>query len=238
LDEPAKRSEVRATHYIVASTYIIMYVVTMKFEALLELVGSRPAFESAYLLAGSVDAGYLRRQLSGWVSEGRLIRLRRGLYVLAAPYRGVEPHPFLLANMIRRGSYVSLQSVLEQAGLILEQVPTVTSVWAGRPGEVQTPLGRFLYRHVNPALLYAYYPQDLGERQDALVAEPEKALLDLVHLTGGGDCPAFLKELRLEDIRSLSEQRLREYADRSGSPKLQRAAMILSGWIREGGVPA
>jgi len=209
----------------------------MKFSDLLELVGSQPAFESSLLLAGDVNPGYVQRQLSGWVDEDRLIQLRRGLYVLAPTYRKTHPHPFLLANLIRKGSYVSLQSRLEHAGFIPEQVPVVTSVWTGRPGEVRTPLGRFLYRHIKPDLLFGYAPEGVSEKQEALLAAPEKALLDLVHLTPGGDAPAFLKELRLEGISRLSPEELRDLADRAGSPKLERAADVLGTWIREGEVP-
>lgn len=209
----------------------------MKFSELLDLVGSQPAFESSLLLAGDMNPGYVQRQLSGWVDEGRLIQLRRGLYVLTSAYRKVDPHPFLLANLIRKGSYISLQSRLEHAGLIPEHVPVVTSVWTGRPGEVRTPLGRFLYRHIKPDLLFGYAPEVVSERQEALLAAPEKALLDLVHLTPGGDAPAFLKELRLEGIRRLSLADLQTFAERAGSPKLERAADVLGRWIREGEVP-
>ncbi len=209
----------------------------MKISELLDLVGSRPAFESSLLLAGDMNPAYLQRQLSGWVEEGKLIQLRRGLYVLAPAYRKTDPHPFLLANLIRRGSYVSLQSRLEHAGLIPEHVPVTTSVWTGRPGEVRTPLGRFAYRHIKPDLLYGYAPEVVSEQQEALLAGPEKALLDLVHLTPGGDAPAFLKELRLEEIGRLSPEDLQGLARRAGSPKLERAADVLSAWIREGEVP-
>ena len=209
----------------------------MQFRELLDLVGNKPAFESSLLLAGSARPSYLQRQLSGWVDEGKLIQLRRGLYVLAPAYRKVDPHPFLLANLIRRGSYVSLQSVLDHAGLIPEHVPAVTSVWAGRPGEVHTPIGRFLFRHIKVDLLYGYAIREVQREQEALVADPEKALLDLDHLTAGGDDPRFLRELRLHDIDALQKERLRAYAGRAGSPKLERAAELVSTWIQKGEVP-
>ena len=54
----------------------------------------------------------MRRQLDRWVKSGRLIQLRRGVYSVAPPYQADAPHPFLLANHLRKSSYVSLQSAL------------------------------------------------------------------------------------------------------------------------------
>ena len=95
----------------------------MKWNELLFLIGEEPVFSSGMLLAGRPSARQVRLQLSRWVKAGRLIQLRRGLYVLAKPWRKVEPHPFLLANSLRRGTYVSLQSALAWHGTIPEYVP-------------------------------------------------------------------------------------------------------------------
>lgn len=70
----------------------------MKFADLLAIVGEEPVFETGLLLAGEVDPADVRRQLSRWVRASRLIQLRRGVYLLAAPYRRVEPHPFVVAG--------------------------------------------------------------------------------------------------------------------------------------------
>jgi len=84
----------------------------MEFSQLLEIVGDEPVFESGLLLAGEVDPSDVRRQLSRWMQTGRITQLRRELYALAPPYQKVKPHPFLVANRLVRGSYVSLQSAL------------------------------------------------------------------------------------------------------------------------------
>ncbi|PIX48989.1 MAG: hypothetical protein COZ57_04435, partial [Armatimonadetes bacterium CG_4_8_14_3_um_filter_66_20] len=63
-------------------------------------------------------------------------------------------------------------------------------------------------------------------RQFAFVASPEKALLDLVHLTPGADSPDYLRELRLQNADAMNPRMLQELAERSGRPKLVRAARI------------
>lgn len=196
----------------------------MNFAELLEIVADEPVFETGLLLAGDVDPADVRRQLSRWVKAGRIYQLRRGLYALAPPFQKVKPHPFLVANRLVRGSYVSLQSALAHYGLIPESVPVTTSVAASRPGRWETPFGLFDYRHIQPGLLTGYRQLDLGGEQKALVAAPEKALLDLVHLEPGADSPEYLHELRLQHLEELDLDKLRHLALDAGKPKLQRAA--------------
>jgi predicted transcriptional regulator of viral defense system len=199
----------------------------MKWHELLVKVASEPVFNTGFLLAGSVDPAGLRRQFSRWVASGRLLQLRRGWYVLAEPYRKLQPHPFLVANRLKKASYVSLQSALAEYGLIPEHVPVVTSVTTGRPEELRTPLGAFLYRHVKPSWFCGYTRRDLGQGQAAFVATPEMALLDLLYLTPRADDRDYLRELRLQNLDRLNPEALRQLAARSGSAKSHRAVKRL-----------
>ncbi len=196
----------------------------MKFGELVQIVADEPVFDSGLLLAGRVKAADVRRQLSRWVRSGRLVQFRRGLYALAAPYRKVEPHPFVLANRIVPGSYVSLQAALAFHGLIPERVERVTSVTTRRPAGWDTPEGGFQYRHLKPELFFGFQREDLRDGQDAYVARPEKALLDLVHLTPGADKQKYLDQLRLQNLDRVDLERLRELSERAGKGKWKRAA--------------
>jgi len=207
----------------------------MKFERLIEIVGDEPVFEAGLLLAGEVDPADIRRQLSRWTAAGRLYQLRRGLYALALPFQKVRPHPFLVANRLVRGSYVSCQSALADYSLIPEYVPVVTSVTAARPGRWETPLGAYHFRHLKPELVYGYRLLDVADRQQAFVATPEKALLDLVYLQPGGDQTAFLQELRLQNLERLDLDLLHHQAARAGSPKLLRASVAVAELARAEG---
>jgi len=69
----------------------------MKWVELLNLVGGEPVFTSALLRSGRVSDAELRPQLARWTKAGRIHQLRRGLYILAPPFRKIEPHPFLIA---------------------------------------------------------------------------------------------------------------------------------------------
>ena len=200
----------------------------MEFERLLELVGDEPVFETALLLAGKVNPNIVHIQLARWMKSGRVYQLRRGLYMIAPPYQKVKPHPFLVANRMRRASYVSGQSALAFYGLIPEVVPVTLSVTAGRPERLDTPLGVFEFRHVRPRCLRGYRMTDLGLRQQALVATPEKALLDLVYLQPGGDTPNYIHELRLQNLERLDLDELHHQAEIFNTPKLRRAVETIT----------
>jgi predicted transcriptional regulator of viral defense system len=204
----------------------------VKWEHLLALIGHEPVFSSALLLAGDISTRQVRLQLSRWVKAGRLLQLRRGLYVLAPAWRKVEPHPFLVANLLQPGSFVSLQSALAFHGVIPEHVPTVTCAGPGRPETVHNPLGAFQFNHLAARLLVGYSRMEMAPRQFAFVASPEKSLLDLIYLTAGADSPEYLGELRLQNTNAINVQKLHDLAERSGKPKLVRAAARLAGLLR------
>ena len=196
----------------------------MTFHHLLEIVEDEPVFETGFLVAGRSREPGLPAQLSRWCGSGRLVRLRRGLFALAPPYRKVIPHPFLVANRLVPGSYVSGLSALAFANAIPEFVPEVTSCGPGRPHIRETPLGRYSFRYLKPGLRSGYRLAELGGDQMAFVASPEKALLDLVHLQPGGDDPAWIDGLRL-NIEAFSPDRIEETAALTERPKLIRAAL-------------
>ncbi len=197
----------------------------MKFSALLKIIGGDPVFESSLLLAGDVNPKVVRLQLFRWVKSGRINQLRRGLYALAPPYQKTRPHPFLVANRLQRASYVSLQSALAFYGLIPEMVNITVSVTTGRPERLVTPLGIFEFRHIKLDLLFGYQMTNFGG-QNALVASPEKALLELVYLQPGGASPVYLRELRLQNLDRLDLDLLKKQAIAFESPKMAAAVKV------------
>ena len=205
----------------------------MNFSELLELVDDQPVFETGELRGSGTSAGALAVQLSRWRKAGKLIQLRRGLYALAAPYCKTVPSPFLVANRLMPGSYVSTHMALAYHGAIPEHIPVATSCGAGRPRTWETPLGRYIHQFLCPEMLrlaappaMGYRQVELGQGQRAWVATPEKALLDLIHLTAEADDPRWLSEMRL-NYECLDVAHFAALAEASRRPKLARAAQHL-----------
>ena len=195
----------------------------MNLEYLIRNVGDEPVFSSGMLMAGKQSQENIQLQLSRWTKAGKIIQLRRGLYVLANPYRKVQPHPFLLANSIKRASYVSLQSALSFHGMIPENVPVVTSVTTARPETVITGEGAFSFKHVKKSLFKGYCRMEVDDRQFVFIATPEKSLLDLIYLTPDAHTMEYLRELRLQNFERLDLNVLKESVEESGIPKLKSA---------------
>ena len=167
------------------------------------------------------------------MKAGRLVQLRRGLYALAGPHRKNPAHPFLVANRLKRASYVSLQSALEFHGLIPDYVPSITSVTTGRPETLHTPYGTFIFRHIKKEAFFGYRPLDLGGGQSAFIASAEKALLDLLYLTPGSDRLDFLTEQRLQNLEKLDKELLSETARRFRSEKVKKSALEINKMAEE-----
>jgi len=202
----------------------------MQFEELLHLVADQPLFETGLLLSGDANPNDVRRQLSRWVRAGRLTQFRRGLYTLAPPYQKVIPHPFLIANFLMPGSYVSAQSALAHYAIIPEYVPRTWSVTTAHPAQWD---GGFHFQHLAPHLFFGYQRVNLPQQQSAFVASPEKALLDLAHLTPNADDMAYLRQLRLQNLGRFNLQQLNEFARRAGKPKWRRVADHITQLVRE-----
>ncbi len=203
----------------------------MKWESLLALVADEAVFSSALLLSGEDSVREIRLQLSRWTKAGRLLQVPRGIYALAPLWRKVEAHPLLVANRLQRGSYVSLQAALAWHGMIPEHVPVVTSVGPSRPETIRNSLGTFQLNHISASLLFGYSRVEVVPRQLAFVASPEKALLDLVHLTPGADSTDYLRELRLQNPAAIRMSVLNELAQRSGRPKLIRMVQLVGPFL-------
>jgi predicted transcriptional regulator of viral defense system len=199
----------------------------MEFAELVEIIGEEPVFETGLLIVGNEDPHDIRRQLSRWRRAGKIYQLRRGLYSLAPPFQKVNPHPFLIANRMLPASYVSLQSALAYFGMIPEYVPVTTSVTTRRPMRWETRFCIFDFRHIQVDFFAGYRLVDLGEKQQAFIASPEKALLDLIYLESGGDTLDYLTELRLCKLNQLDWQLLSQLAERSEKPKLLRAVAAI-----------
>ena len=195
----------------------------MKFESLVEVVGGLACFDMPLLVqAFTVKRPALRVQLSRWMSQGKVIGLRRGIYTLGELYRRAPLTPAALARYLYTPSYLSGLWALGYYDLIPERVVWLTSVTPRVPRRFENPFGVFEYRNVKQENFFGYRKVTLGGA-DMPVAEPEKALLDHWHLTDAEWTDERLAEMRYQNMVRVDASRLREYAARFRSPRLDRA---------------
>jgi len=136
------------------------------------------------LLGGSDARRY--GQVNRALKAGELLKLRRGLYVLAQDYLKTPVQPFALAQQIVPGSYISVETALSFHGWIPEAVHTLVSLTPGGKSMQFTHevFGQFAFRRivVKPGFFLQAVVRHELQHQVALIAEPMRALLDLVYL--------------------------------------------------------
>lgn len=205
------------------------YIGAMRYETVLEIIGDDGLFETELLFAGAPSPQAIQRQLPRWVRSGRLTKLRRGLYAVPAPQRTTQPDPFEVSNRLVRPSFVSMDSALHYHELIPDVPFGVTAVTTGRAGTHDTPLGTYIYHHIGPSRFWGFDEREIAPGRRVYVATPERALLDLLYLRRGSDTPAYLRQLRLQNLDRLDDAALGEAAHRFGVARVSRAV----GAIRE-----
>lgn len=136
------------------------------------------------LLGGSAKRRY--GLVNRVLKSGELVRLQRGLYMLADRYRNHPSHPFSLAQTLAPGSYVSFETALSYHGWIPEKVFTTSSVVPGRKSRQyeHEKMGNYSF---HPLAVQKGFFLELVARhqvggQTMLVAQPCRALMDLVCL--------------------------------------------------------
>jgi len=158
-----------------------------------------------YALLSSIfsDYKYPRNKIANLEIEGKLIRLKRSMYVVSPDVSGKLLSTELIANHIYGPSYTSMESALRYYGLIPESVRMVRSMTTKRSRIFENSISRFDYINCSEE----YYPiginQKIGDDYSFLIASPEKALCDLIAYTPKVR-PRFINAMKLyleEDIR-------------------------------------
>ena len=123
------------------------------------------------------------RKVANLEKEGRIIRLKRGMYVVNPNESGKLLSLGLIGNVLYGPSYVSMLTALREYGLIPERVEVVESMTTHLTVSFENPVGRFEYHHCAKD----YYSIGITQREEEgityLIATPEKALCDYIVCT-------------------------------------------------------
>ena len=130
------------------------------------------------------DYSFPRNKIACLEQEGKLIRLKRGMYVVSPDTHKRLLSVELIANHMYGPSYVSMESALHYYGLIPEHVHITRSMTINRSKKFENSIGNFEYITVEGK----YYPlgitqQTVENNYTFLIASPEKALCDMITTT-------------------------------------------------------
>ena len=162
----------------------------------LEQLGIVPV-DYAVLRSLYSDYSFPQNKIANLEHDGKIICLKRGLYVVSPDTSKQLLSVELIANHIYGPSYVSMESALHYYGLIPEQVYTVRSMTTNRSKKFENSIGNFEYITTNEN----YYSigikqQTIENKYTFLIATPEKALCDMIMVT---------PRLKIQSVKALRE---------------------------------
>lgn len=151
-------------------------------------------------------------QLSRLSIKGIVENPVRGWY--SNPFR--PPTPEELSMVIRTPSYLSMEYALSKHSILSQNVFTYTLVTPKLPYTFQNDRDTFEYHQIKRSLFWGYKTEGM-----VLLAEPEKALLDLIYLRSirGKDSNESIINSLMDDmyLEDLDRDRLTEYSDKFNS---------------------
>lgn len=138
--------------------------------------------------------------------RGELLRLKRGRYLLSSAVKQGKIHPFVLAQALLPGSYISMETALSFHGWIPESTPITMSVTPHRRRQTLDIPKFGQFRYFPLALNTGWFLEGVGRDtlagQSCMMAQPLRALLDMF----------CLRKIDYPGIRSLTEgMRIDEY---------------------------
>lgn len=186
----------------------------------LEHFGNIPATTSAISsIYSEIKAG--NQKVRHLELNGKIIRLKKGLYVVSPSVSRVALSTELIANHLYAPSYVSMSTALRYYGLIPEAVYITQSMTIKHARSFDTPVGRFDYSFIQREAFPIGVTSINKQSYAFLMATPEKALCDLianspkVNLRYSTDVEAYLEEdirMEIEDARNMDISILERYA--------------------------
>lgn len=152
-----------------------------------------------------------RDKVAALIAEGKILRLKKGLYVFGENWRNGPLNLEIIANLLYGPSCISFEYALTHYGLISERSRVVTSSVIGDTKTFYTPIGTFEYRAMDrEKFKIGIEYKDLGKEGGYFIASREKALADLIYRTPGIRTIEQLRHYLFEEMR-IDETQFRRF---------------------------
>jgi len=127
------------------------------------------------LLWEKTDAFFLKKKIYRYVKDGKLLKIRRGIYSIKKEYDKRE-----LATKIMVPSYISLETVLEPLGIVPKDENKIIFVVSRKNYELEYGGQKYLFHKINDVILNDQV--GIENKNNYRIATPERAMLDLIYL--------------------------------------------------------
>lgn len=159
-------------------------------------------FDYQYLAEYLKDFKKPRDKVVSLVFEGKIIRVKKGIYVFGENWRKTPLSLEVVANVLYGPSCVSFEYALTRYGFLAERSAVITCLTIGDTKTFQTPLGIFEYRAIDrEKFKIGIEYKNLGEEGGYLIASKEKAFVDFVYRTPGIRTLEHLRYYLFEEMR-------------------------------------
>ena len=186
-----------------------------------------PVFSIADIRATHGDFDH--RRLSEWQKKGYIKKIVKGYYL----FSDVDIDEGMLsaiANKIYKPSYISFETAMSHYRLIPESIYMITSASSRRTYLFETPVARFSYRTIKPALFFGYSILPGGIK----MAFMEKAILDYFYINPSLRTKDDFSSLRInreEMLSRLKKERLTDYIHRFNQKRLSKRVEHFLSWL-------
>jgi len=173
--------------------------------------------------------GFNRSNLYEWQKNGYITQLRKGWYAFTDCIQQPD-YARYIAGKLCAPSYISLHYALAFYGIIPEAVVEITSVTSQKTCRYTNAFGQYSYQTIRPKLLWGFEMKQMRDGKQYMMATAEKAIIDLLYLYPQYSSAEALRELRMDEDWMRDEldiDRMRDYAQRVGSPALTRRIKML-----------
>ncbi|MCK5416733.1 hypothetical protein KAI92_04890 [Candidatus Parcubacteria bacterium] len=163
---------------------------------------------------GKVNAS----QLSEWRKQKKIISVKKGIIIL--PNSKIDI--LLLSNELNY-SYISLEYALSYYQIIPDIAQVITSVSKDRNEKITNEVGNFQYRKINSDLFMGFVliPSNIKNNRYIRIAEPEKALFDLVYFRSDLKDEKDFSSLRL-NLEKIKVKKVEVYLPFVNAPQIKK----------------
>ncbi|PIU15232.1 hypothetical protein COT20_01945 [bacterium (Candidatus Gribaldobacteria) CG08_land_8_20_14_0_20_39_15] len=200
-----------------------------KISEIISAAKKLPCFNLNDLAALETDKTYLKILLGRYAKAGKIIRLKKGLYVTKEYIDNLEKkgrfshYLDFLNGVLCEPSYLSLEYVLYRHNLLTDVPYNFTAITKNKTAIFTNRFGNFLYYKIKDLLFCGFELVKEGEFS-FLRASKAKALFDFLYLRKNIlPVKEAVKELRLnvENLNRADIKELKKYVAMDGSKKMK-----------------
>lgn len=186
-------------------------------EALVLRHGKIVTFAQIQAAAGSQSsASALRQRVAQMSRAGWLVRLRRGLYLVVTDISTlgfVDVSDLVIAQALNPMAYVSFERALQHHALFDQLLARIDAVTTGKSRRYNVLGTLYTFSKIQPELYWGFEEMTLDGRRVA-VANPEKALLDILYFRTSAYAVSLVLEKLQTGREGLEFDRLKAHARR------------------------